>query len=425
LGVVGGKIQVAIFDGTRDTARTTRTFGSGYAGTVTLALARTGSTLHVYANGKQVGSLPDAGVLVDRTVWFGLDATLGGGYTLTSLTASGSVSIVDAPVLTQPVLADSLRKRAAAVQRPIRIGAAAATDPLFTESTYAAILGGQFSMITPENDLKPQFVHPQPGVYAFAEGDALVDLANANGIQVHAHTLVWQEALPQWMHQLPTSQVRAAMLDHIDHVAGHYAGKVAEWDVINEPIDDETNKIRTNTLWYKAMGASYIKLAFVEARKADPHAMLYLNEYGAEADGPKWDALLALMKSLKAQGVPVDGVGFQNHEYEKADRSDPATLARHVQALAMLGLKVRFSEMDVLVGSGSSQAQIQANEFAGKLAVCLSAPNCTSFTTWGFTDRYGSTADTGRYPPTPGNALPWDSSYQPKRAYSAMLDALH
>jgi hypothetical protein len=60
--------------------------------------------------------------------------------------------------------------------------------------------------------------------------------------------------------------------------------------------------------------------------------------------------------------------------------------------------------MDVLVDPGSSQAQIQADEFAAKLKVCLREPNCTSFSTWGFTDRYGSTADTGRaMPGQPGS----------------------
>ena len=279
-------------------------------------------------------------------------------------------------------------------------------------------------MVTPENDMKPQFVHPQPDVYDFTEGDALVDFADANGIKVHAHTLVWQEALPKWMTALPTSQVKAAMLDHIDHVAGHYAGKVAEWDVINEPIDDDTDKVRTNTIWYKAMGASYIDQAFTEAHRADPQAALYLNEYGIEADGPRWDFALSLVKGLVARGVPINGVGFQNHEYEKGDWTSPTVLAKHVQALAKLGLKVRFSEMDVLVNS-TSEAQIQADEFTGKLKVCVQEPNCTSFSTWGFTDRYGSTADTGHYPPAPGDALPWDSNYQPKKAYTAMLGVLN
>ena len=57
---------------------------------------------------------------------------------------------------------------------------------------------------------------------------------------MHAHTLVWHEALPPWMHKVTgAAAVKQMMLDHIDHVAGHYKGRVAEWDVINEPMSDE------------------------------------------------------------------------------------------------------------------------------------------------------------------------------------------
>jgi endo-1,4-beta-xylanase len=92
-----------------------------------------------------------------------------------------------------------------------------------------------------------------------------------------------------------------------------------------------------------------------------------------------------------------------------------------VKALAALGLKVRVSEMDV-VSNGDDT--MQAKEFAGKLAVCRDEPNCTTFGMWGFTDRYGSTADTQQYPPGPGDALPWDPNLKAKKAYSSMLAEL-
>lgn len=53
---------------------------------------------------------------------------------------------------------------------------------------------------------------------------------------------------------------------------------------------------------------------------------------------------------------------------------------------------------------------------AGKLRVCLEEPNCTSFSTWGFTDRYGSTADTKIYPARTADSLPWDAALRPKPA---------
>lgn len=128
---------------------------------------------------------------------------------------------------------------------------------------------------------------------------------------------------------------------------------------------------------------------------ADPAAggpagtKLYLNEFGAEADGPRWDALYALVVRLKGRGVPIDEVGFQSHIHEAGDHIDPAVLRSHIAALAELGLSARISEIDVY----GESPRVQATQFAGVLGACLSEPTCTSFSTWGITDRYGSTAE--------------------------------
>jgi endo-1,4-beta-xylanase len=219
---------------------------------------------------------------------------------------------------------------------------------------------------------------------------------------------------------------QATMEAHIDAVAGHYRGKVAEWDVINEPLADDPGTplgLRTDSPWYRSMGEQYIDLAFRRAHQADPGAKLFLNEYGIENSGGKWDALYALVKRLKDRGVPINGVGFQTHEYDPSDRTPSTTFRDHVRKITALGLEVRVSEMDVLI-SGSGERATQASEFSGKLKVCREEPGCTSFSSWGFTDKYGSTADVGTYPPTPGDALPFDSAIQPKSAYTAMLNAL-
>ncbi len=436
IGVLGGgKIQLSIWDGKADKPKYTGSYGSGYSGTVTITVAHKGSTVVVSANGKQLTAQSDRGVFSTGHVYFGADAALGGGWSLAGLTAEpvggGSVTVHNAPALAQTPDAGSLRAKADRLSRPIRIGTALAYHPLLSDTGYRALSGQQFSIVTPENDLKPQFVHPQPNVFAFAEADAVVDFAKANNAVVHAHTLVWHEALPAWMRaSMSSDQRRQVMLSHIDGVAGHFRGKVAEWDVVNEPMSDDdpdynsTRKGLRPNLWFKAMGEQYIDLAFREAHRADPTAKLYLNEYGVEEAGDRWNSLYDLLKRLKSRGVPIDGVGFQNHEYEKGDRTDPAVFRAHVRAVAKLGLLVRVSEMDVLVGSGSSEANIQAKEFSDKLKVCRDEPNCTGFSAWGHTDRYGSTNDVGHYPPSPGNALPWDANLAPKKAVSSMLSAL-
>ncbi|WSQ96575.1 endo-1,4-beta-xylanase (plasmid) [Streptomyces globisporus] len=220
---------------------------------------------------------------------------------------------------------------------------------------------------------------------------------------------------------------------HIATVAGHFKGKVAGWDVVNEPMSDDEKSYTNGDLglrseqspWFEAMGEEYIDEAFRAAHRADPQAQLFLNEYGIEEEGERWDALYDLIKRLKERGVPIDGVGFQNHEYTPGDRTAPETFRSHVRDLAELGVQARVSEMDVpIVEDEKDGRETQADEMAGKLRVCLEEPNCTSFSTWGFTDRYGSSADTKIYPPRTADSLPWDTNLRPKRAYERLLEAL-
>ncbi len=417
VGVAGGQLDVAVWNGKANKPVQAKRFGSGLSGDVSVRMRRTGSTLEFSAGGRQLGTLPEQGAFSSGQIWFGADAPVGGGWTLRSMTADAA-GIRKAPQWKQKTVAGSLRARAEALPRKVGVGSALAIAPLVTDDAYRATAGEQFNLITPENDMKPQFVQPTRGVFAFQEADAIVDFARANDIAVHAHTLVWFEALPTWMKSAPDK--KTVMIDHIKAVAGHFKGRVTEWDVVNEPMNEDNSDGLEHNLWYQAMGADYIAQAFRAARAADPSAVLYLNEYGAEQEGPRWKALYALVKKLKQAGVPIDGVGLQSHEYDAADRVPAETFRKHVRALADLGLKVRVSEMDV----STSDQTLQAKQFGERLAVCRQEVSCTGFTSWGFTDRYGSTATTDRYPPLPGNALPWTASLSPKKAHTAMVDAL-
>jgi hypothetical protein len=48
--------------------------------------------------------------------------------------------------------------------------------------------------------------------------------------------------------------------------------------------------------------------------------------------------------------------------------------------------------------------------------VCLEAPNCKNFETWGFTDKYSWIA--------PLKGLPFDTEYKPKPAFFSMYETL-
>jgi GH35 family endo-1,4-beta-xylanase len=103
----------------------------------------------------------------------------------------------------------------------------------------------------------------------------------------------------------------------------------------------------------QALGERRIDLALTTAHQAGPHSDLFINEYGAEKDVERREALFTLAERLRARGVPIDGIGFQkNHEYEKGDRTAAETFRRRVRELASIGSKARVSETDAVPGGG-------------------------------------------------------------------------
>ncbi|OHB19618.1 MAG: hypothetical protein A2854_02800 [Parcubacteria group bacterium RIFCSPHIGHO2_01_FULL_56_18] len=420
-------VVMRIWDGSSSTSIDERTYPFISNGAVTLSIAHQKNALTLSADGQELGTIPDHTIFHSKEVWFGMDAADRNEWVLSALSVDGHAEIIPPPAFQVPHDApDALRTLVAIHPRKLRVGAAIAYGALLTDEEYRKIALGEFSMMTPENGMKPQFIHPQRDVYVFSEMDTLVDIALRNGILVHGHTLVYAKSNPEWMTKASKMAREKIMVEHIATVAGHFKGRVAGWDVVNEPLSNKRAPYHDgrrgidDNIWYEAMGEQYIDRAFRAAREADPSAKLYLNDYGLERDGERWDALVALVKRLKNRGVPIDGVGFESHIYGDGDYSDPAMLRAHMRTLAALGLKVRISEVDVT----GEDAKEQINQYVLALDACLRAPNCTSYTTWGVTDAYGSTTRSDRYPLVYGTSLLFDKDFKPKPAYAALQERL-
>lgn len=390
----------------------------------TITLQRTDKKLTILVDGKKITTLSASSLFSKDNLWFGADAT-GDGWTLDGMVLSGNASlriVTASTAQTGPTNFGTLADQA----RPgFKVGAAISLYPLMTDPEYRNLALNQFNMWTTENSLKAQFVQPKKGTYTFEQADLLVDTAMKNKIAVHGHALVFGEANAAWMQSLPKNELKAVMEDHITTVMQHYAGKITEWDVINEPLADYDTPAGVmglrKSIWYNAMGESFIADALTAARKADPNAKLYINEFGIEADGDgRWETFIKLLQKLQAAKVPLDGVGFQTHVYEAGDTITSNVLKSHMKQLASMGLLSRISEMDVRGDDAAEQAQ----QYQAGLSACLSEPSCTSFSTWGITDKYGSTTSNNTYPPEYGNDLLWDSKFQPKAAVGALLSGL-
>lgn len=302
------------------------------------------------------------------------------------------------------------------------IGAAVDAGALAREATYREVLGREFNVVTPENAMKFGPLHPERDRYDFRQTDAIVDFAEAHGMQVRGHTLIWHNQLPRWLTegQFNRDELIAILREHIQTVVGRYRGRVAAWDVVNEAVADD-GSLR-DTLWLRGIGTEYIELAFRWAHEADPDARLFYNDYGGEGLGLKSDAIYTLLEGLRERGVPVHGVGLQMHVGLRIHPSE-RDVAANIRRLGGLGLSVHITEMDVRILGPATQARLagQAGIYRAMLEVCLADDQCEALVFWGFTDRHSWIPS---FFPGSGTALIFDQDYRPKPAYEALREAL-
>ena len=317
----------------------------------------------------------------------------------------------DAEPLPGPPLRD------VAKQRGIEIGTAVRGNVQDRNRAYRQVIARQFSTVTPENAMKWSAIEPERGEYDFGPADAIVERAREAGQKVRGHTLVWHFQLPDWVRKLGRSELRQATREHIRRVMAHYEDDVGVWDVVNEPIADDGGLRRS--VFLRRLGPGYIADAFRTARTADPDAKLYLNEIGAEGINAKSNRLYEVVRGLKQQGVPIDGVGFQAHANLDGLAADFVENMRRFRAL---GLDVAITEADVAlpVPADAGELQAQARIYRQIVNSCL-AVDCRSLTFWGFTDGRSWISETQA---GMGAATLLDEELRPKPAFRAVQDAL-
>jgi endo-1,4-beta-xylanase len=293
------------------------------------------------------------------------------------------------------------------------------TGNLLSQSTVTQLQSQQFNMVTPGNEMKWDTTEPSNGSFNFGPGDQIVSYAQANSERVRCHNLVWQSQLPSWVSSLPASQVQAAMETHITTEATHYKGECYAWDVVNEPFNGDGSFV--SDPFFKAMGSGYIADALRTAHAADPNAKLYLNDFNIEGENAKSNAMFSLAQSLLAQGVPLNGIGFESHFILGQVPSD---MEANMQRFANLGLDVAVTELDVRVTSlppTSANLTQQASDFSNVVKDCLGVSRCVGVTQWavGDADSWVPGAFSGQ-----GAATMFDQNYNPKPAFTAVQNAL-
>ena len=336
--------------------------------------------------------------------------------------------------------------RLSAAEQPLRVhatghgllyGAAAAYGPLRNDPDYSAHFAEECNLLVPENVLKWTTVHPVPDRFDFVPGDFLARFAASHEIQMRGHTLVWHEQLPGWFASAVNREnARDYLETHIRTVMGHYQGHMHSWDVVNEairPEDGREDGLR-RTPWLELLGPEYLEIAFAAAAGADPHALTGYNDFGLDYDTPQDDrkrqSVLAMLRRLKKQNVPLQAFGMQAHLSAGQQKNfDAGILRRFLGEIAALGLKILITELDVndagLPEDIEARDRAVAEVYGSYLTAALAEPAVIAVLTWGLTDKYTWLGSRNRRPDgSPVRVLPLDREFHRKPAWDAIAKAL-
>ena len=243
---------------------------------------------------------------------------------------------------------------------------------------YREIIEKYFNRVVFENDMKWyswENERNRDGVYQAVEW-----LQNRK-IDIRGHCLLWPSwrNTPRHLRELENEpdKLCEVIREHIRDEVAALRGKIIDWDVINEPYDN--NDI------IKILGNQEMVEWFKLAKESDPNAKLYLNDYGILSgeglDRRHQNFMFETLKHLVDNGAMIDGIGFQGHFGSTA--TPPDRLLEILDRFAEFKLPITVTEHDI----DTTDEMFQAEFTRDFLTVMFSHPSVEAVLVWGFWER--------------------------------------
>ena len=256
---------------------------------------------------------------------------------------------------------------------------------------YREAFADRFNAVVFENELKWY----GPGLRNREAVKAGLAFAEEHDLFVRGHVLIWpgMRHVPGSVRSLVSAlradpddeasreALRAAVEERIDTMAKRLAGRVDDWDVVNEAfahhdVMDVLNAAGT------PHGAGVMVDWFKRARRADPGAKLYLNDYGILTAGSVADRhqthFYETAQNLLDRGAPLDGLGMQAHF--GSSLTPPTKLWSYFDRFAALGLPIKVTEFDINLDDPVLKADYTRDFYTAAFA----HPSVNGILSWGF-----------------------------------------
>ncbi len=266
------------------------------------------------------------------------------------------------------------------------------------------IMNREFGYITPANDFKQTYIHPEPGVFRWDYPDEWVQKAAENNQVVRMHSPISPQC-SQWAKE--DSRTPEELLQNLEEymtaLCERYNGNenIVWMDVVNETLDKNTGEwfgpkpgtdkwenpwtiIGFDTTYSNDFQPPlYIKRAFEIATEKAPDIKHIINQHGT-VDDVVWDKIKKLVVYLRSKGLRVDGVGFQAHVDAgwENENDNIEKLAGLISWAHQNGLEFHITENNVFLRNGNEgDWEAQAATFKAILETVVAARE-TGTVTW-------------------------------------------
>lgn len=267
---------------------------------------------------------------------------------------------------------------------------------------------------------------PEEGQPKTAQLRTMAQWFRDQGVRTKGHPLVWHTVQPRWLKSYPNDEVEQLLRARVRRDVSDFAGLVDTWDAINEvvimPVFDKDDNAVTRLARDRGR-LHMIRLAFEEARAANPNVRLLLNDFDMST------AYECLIEAVLEAGIQVDVLGLQSHMHQGWWGQEKTE--RILERFARYGLPMHFTETTLLSGDKMPEHIVdlndyqvaewpstpegearQAEEVVAFYRTLLSHPQVESITYWGIED--------GGWLNSPGGFLRSDGSAKP--SYDALRD---
>ncbi|MDR1903202.1 MAG: endo-1,4-beta-xylanase [Treponema sp.] len=247
-------------------------------------------------------------------------------------------------------------------------------------------------------------------------------------ITTKGHPLCWHSVCADWLMHYSNKTILEKQIARIERDVSAFKGIIDMWDVINEavimPIFDKYDNAVTRVC--KELGrVGFIKEVFAAARRANPSAVLLLNDFDTSI------SYEILIDGCLQAGVSIDVIGIQSHQHQGYWGLEK--LREVLDRFSHFGLPLHFTENTLISGelmpehivdlndwqvsewpSTPEGEERQAREITEMYEVLFACPAVEAVTTWSAMD--------GRWLKAPAGFLRENNSVKP--SYTALMNKI-